>query len=68
MKEYLDEISLFNQLNEQNNQENSFPIDKQVDQKFAQYDYERILVKKPIKLLKNNLKKCKRMSQKKIIA
>lgn len=34
MKEYLDEISLFNQINEQNNQENMITIDKETNDKF----------------------------------
>jgi hypothetical protein len=68
MKEYLDEISLFNQINEQNNKENGILIDKETNDKFIEYDYDRVDMKKPSKLLKNNLKKCKRISQKKIIA
>jgi hypothetical protein len=66
MKEYLDEISLFNHINEQNNQENSIPIDKETNDKFLEYDDDRVDTKKPSKLLKNNLKKCKRISQKNI--
>lgn len=41
MKEYLDEISLFNQINEQNNQENMITIDKETNDRFIEYDYDR---------------------------
>lgn len=69
MKEYLDEISLFNQMNEQGSQENLFTIDRDTNERFKEYDYERDEAKKDKvhKVLKSNLKKNKRMSQRKIL-
>lgn len=68
MKEYLDEIALFNQINEQNNQQNLVQIDKESNDKFLEYDYEKKIEKKQVKTLKPHLKKGKRLSQKKILA
>jgi hypothetical protein len=69
MKEYLDEISLFNQMNEQGNQENQCMLDRETNDKFREYDYDRMPKKDKIqKVLKSTLKKNKRMSQRKILA
>jgi serine/threonine protein kinase len=70
MKEYLDEISLFNQMNEQNSQENIFAVDRETNERFKEYDYDRGSPgkEKIQKVLKSNLKKNKRMSQRKILA
>jgi hypothetical protein len=54
-------------MNEQQNQENIFCIDRETNDKFREYDYERTEPKKTGKMLKSNLKKGKRMSQRKIV-
>lgn len=69
MKEYLDEISLFNQMNEQGSRENQFALDRETNDKFREYDYDREPRKDKVqKVLKPTLKKNKRMSQRKILA
>ena len=66
MKEYLDEISLFNHINE-DNQENTGEIDEVTNARFAEYDFEKGPEKKVEKKAKGTLKKYKRGSQKKIL-
>ena len=67
MKEYLDEIALFNHINQDNvNQENQVEIDEATNGKFADYDYDKG-EKRIEKKLKPTLKKFKRGSQKRII-
>lgn len=66
MKEYLDEIALFNHINQERNDENGQEIEESVNSKFADYDYDK--EEKREKKLKGTLKKFKRCSQKRLLA
>ena len=67
MKEYLDEIALFNHINQDKSEENNQEIDEVTDQRFLDYDFEKGSEKRE-KKAKCNLKKFKRGSQKKLLA
>ena len=41
MKEYLDEIALFNHINQEGNDENKGEIDEMVNARFGDYDYDK---------------------------